>query len=87
MNKLYAFWKYDIFPEICGGEVIKVDEEGNVETKEYGTNCWFKPGKLISLTEGKKIRLKLDNLKTRYRKEHGLLKTKFLQERNSIIKL
>ena len=87
MNKLYAFWKYDIFPKICGGQVTQIDEEGNVEIKEYGKNSWFQPDKIVSLTEGKKIAARLADLENRYIEEKEVLDKKFLKERDSIIKL
>lgn len=87
MNKLYAFWKYDIFPKICGGEITQIDEEGNVETVEYGKNSWFKPNKIVSLKEGRKIKAKLNDLEMEYFKEAKILEMETLHKRNLIIKL
>ena len=42
MNKLYAFWKYDIPPFLLGGEVEEVLEDGCVIIKGQ-TGYKFKP--------------------------------------------
>lgn len=87
MNKLYAFWEYDIFPTICSGIVTKIDDDGAVETEEYGKNYWFNPNKLVNLKSGKIIRRKLNDLEVRFEREKNVLYEKFKKERNEIIKL
>ena len=84
--RIYAFWKYDLFPYISGGEVTEIGEN-LVETKEYGKGRWFTYVKIFPFKEGKKIQQKLDLLEEKYYQEKKELLKKFLKERNSIIKL
>ena len=63
-QELYAFWTYDTFPYILGGEVTKMDSCGQVETKEYGKGYWFKPCKILPLKEGVELMIQLNVLKT-----------------------
>lgn len=87
MNKLYAFWKYDIFPHVCSGTVKNIDGEGHCEIKEYGGNQFFAVDKIVSFEAGKEIRAKLDELEAQYRKDEKLLREWFTKERDKIIKL
>ena len=87
MNKLYAFWKYDIFPKILSGTVKRVDEKGYVLTHEYGNGMWFKARKIVAYKAGITIRKKLDDLEARYRVANEALYKKFEDERDGIIKL
>ncbi len=64
---LYAFWKHDQFPYTLGGTVVKMDEEGRVETVEFGKGYWFKPCKLLPLEQGKELNARLKKLEGEYR--------------------
>lgn len=78
--KLYAFWSYDLYPYICGGEVTKsrrTDGEFHVETKEYGKGYWFNARKLMPLEEGKKLMAKIKGLECEYNNEAKALKLRF----------
>jgi hypothetical protein len=46
-KKLFAFWSYDIFPFVLGGEVVSFTESGAVEIKNYGSDYYFKPVKIL----------------------------------------
>lgn len=82
--KIYAFWKYDLFPFVLGGEVTQM-KEGAVETVEYGKGSWFMYIKVFPLKEGRAIKKQLDALCERYYKDKKALSEKFLAERNTII--
>ena len=62
-KKLFAFWRYDQFPNVLGGEITDMDAEGNVETANYGKGHWFKPIKIVPLAEGKRLMDELHTLK------------------------
>lgn len=53
--KQIAFWRYDQFPFVLSGEVVKMNDEGKVTTKEYGIGFWFNPIKILPLAAGKKL--------------------------------
>jgi len=87
VNKLYAFWGYDIFPKICSGEVLEINDKGWCSIKGYGPGSWFDVDKIVSLKSGKKIRIKLDNLEKAYKEQENMLRKRFSDERDRIIKL
>lgn len=62
-QKLFAFWKYDLPPYYCGGEIVSFNEKGDVETKEYGKGLWVKPIKVLPLEAGKEIAKQLGELR------------------------
>lgn len=65
MNKLYAFWKYDLFPYVLGGRLIKIHKNGFAEIEGYGFYR-FKPILVLPEDEGLRKKELLDNLKTEY---------------------
>jgi hypothetical protein len=78
MNKtLFAFWKYDQFPFVLGGTVEDINEEGLVQTKEYGKGFWFNPVKMLPLKEGKELLAKLNNLDYERRKAMKVMDKQF----------
>lgn len=80
MNKpLFAFWRYDRFPFVLGGEVIEMYDDGHVTAKGY-TGMMFRPIKILPLEAGKTLKKKLDDLEARHQQalkevdqEHKLL--------------
>ena len=64
--KMFAFWKYDLFPYVLGGEVEKMDERGCVETKNYGPGRWFTPIKLLPVEPGRALLAKLEALEAEH---------------------
>jgi hypothetical protein len=72
-QQTYAFWKYDLFPFVLGGEVTKMHEDGLVETVGFGPGARFRPFLLLPLNAGQRLREKLDSLESeerKARKEH-----------------
>jgi len=72
-QKLYAFWRYDHFPYVLGGEITQILPDGSVETFGYGKGFYFQPFKIVPVAEGRKIQAKLDELRVNEReafKEH-----------------
>jgi hypothetical protein len=53
-QKLFAFWGYDIFPYVLGGEVEELKADGDVTVKGY-RGMKFTPIKLFPLAKGRKI--------------------------------
>ena len=65
-NKDYAFWKYDRFPFVLGGEVTGFRGDGWVETENYGWGCYFKPIKIVPLEDGLAMQEELDKQQSDY---------------------
>mgnify|MGYP001564615327 CR=1 FL=1 len=63
-DKKFAFWKYDLFPYILGGEIKLIKDNGWVEIKGYDGFC-FRQIKIVSLKEGLEIYNKLEELKNK----------------------
>ena len=63
--RLFAFWKYDLFPYYLGGAVKRMDEKGRVYIKSY--QGWFKPLILLPLDEGKRLNEELEKLRAKHR--------------------
>lgn len=80
---MYAFWKYDIFPYLLGGEVdtekpFRQDVNGGdlVFIKSY--RGWFRPEFLIEDDETAKLLMKeLDTISSERNAEMEKLKRKF----------
>lgn len=69
LPQLYAFWRYDRFPYVLGGEIVRWREDGAVETKGFGPGQWFHPIKILPVEAGKKLRAELEALEEKQRKE------------------
>lgn len=61
-KKLFAFWKYDLFPHVLGGEVEKIFPNGNVEILSYGKGFVFTPIKILPKEDGQKLWEKINCL-------------------------
>ena len=85
--KLYAFWKYDLFPFVLGGTVTDIRSNGSVETEGYGQGFYFKPFMIVPNEDGKVIMAKLRNLQDEYRIAQVKLNNEFMNRRNAIIKV
>ena len=70
----YAFWKYDSFPFVLGGEFNKINDNGLVYVPSY--QSWFRPVAIVSLEAGKEIKNKLNKLKDQYLEDQEKLKLK-----------
>ena len=75
MEGLFAFWKYDQFPYLLGGNVEKVFENGLVKIKEY--NSTFRPVLILPKENGEMLKAKLEDLRAEYREEQSKLRLKF----------
>lgn len=82
-NKLYAFWKYDQFPYVLGGEATKAIKDsvsGKVYYQIKGYDgMQFLPLKVVDLSVGLKIQKKLDDLQIR--------RNAFLKQANDMFEL
>jgi hypothetical protein len=84
MNKLYAFWSYDLFPYLLGGPVDRVLPGKVVKVKNYGgsTFCWEI---LMPLEEGLKMQRELDQLAREYDNEIKQVKQEFKDKRDKLL--
>ena len=64
-EKLFAFWNYDTFPFLLGGEVISMDDSGCVQIKEYGY-YFFRPQFFTNETVGREIKQKLTDFEHKH---------------------
>lgn len=82
--RLYAFWRYDLFPYILGGEVVSMTDAGLVKIKEYGGSA-FRPVLILPYDAGIEIHEKLRLLDDRYRKALRELNAGFLREAQELV--
>jgi len=57
----FAVWKYDLFPCIKGGTIVRVDDTMAV-IKEYGVGYWFTPIAVMTVNEGKEFLQEVETL-------------------------
>lgn len=74
-----AFWRYDTFPFVLGGHVTDINENGFVETSEFGRGFYFKPFRILPASAGEKA---LGDLR-KIRDEHDAAKRAFNKEWSS----
>jgi hypothetical protein len=60
-QKLYAFWKYDQFPYVLGGEVVEILDNGAVSTTNY-QGFALNPIRVMPLEAGRRLHEKLRKL-------------------------
>lgn len=77
MDKLYAFWKYDIPPFLLGGEVTEVREDGYVTIKGH-EGYKFKSELIVPLEKGIKLQKKLDKANAKYKQTIATAKEELL---------
>ena len=63
---LYAFWKYDQFPYVLGGEVLTFLEDGAVTVRGYQGKA-FTPIKVVPWAAGVELHAMLNEVKEEYR--------------------
>jgi len=73
LDGLFAFWRSDTLPFVCGGHVTRMKENGSVETKEYGKGYFWKPIKLLPAERGVELMRRFEALG----KEHREAQRKF----------
>lgn len=61
-SELYAFWRYDLYPYVLGGEITKIKDDGRVETVGYGPGTTFKPFLILPLLPGRKLMMSIKEL-------------------------
>ncbi len=66
--KLFAFWRYDLFPYTLGGEFTKMRDDGFVYVPNY--RGWFRPIKILPLEAGQHLLNELNKLKCLCKGEH-----------------
>jgi hypothetical protein len=84
-DKMMAFWRYESFPFVLCGKIVKMKGDGKVETEEYGPGFWFKPIKIVPYDEGLMIKNRLKKLTQRYHTELDKFKDGFNQAAKTII--
>ena len=65
-GSLYAFWKYDQFPYVLGGEVLTFLKNGGVTVRGY-TGELFTPIKIVPWAAGVELHAMLNEVKEEYR--------------------
>lgn len=80
---LYAFWKYDLFPYVLGGEVTEFQGE-KVKVKGYD-NYLFKPIKVVDLATGKKMKAEIEQARQEYEKTLNKAKGEFTEKIKMIL--
>jgi hypothetical protein len=66
---LIAFWSYDSPPYVLSGTITRIDDQGYVETTEYGAGHWFKPSRILPEKAGKELRRDLEEALVSYKKQ------------------
>jgi len=77
MEKLRAFWKYDLFPYVLSGEIVRMDYDGDIEAKEYGRGNIFHPIKIYPNETGIEIQSALEFLTNEYNEKCQQLLTEY----------
>jgi cellulose biosynthesis protein BcsQ len=77
MTPLRAFWKYDLFPYVLSGEIMNMDKDGKVQTKEFGPGHWFHPIKILPNEEGLEIHKVLESFEQEYKEAQKELTEKY----------
>lgn len=81
----YAFWNYDHFPYLLGGQITKIREGGAVQTVEYGQGNWFHPVTIRPLAKGKAIMAKLKELEIARKTGIAIVDRAYLSELNKLL--
>lgn len=85
-KKLFAFWRYDLFPFVCCGTITDMNDScGTVETENYGKGSWFKPFLIVTETQGIKMRSAIAELTIARRTELRAVEKKYADELKKII--
>lgn len=51
---MFAFWRYDLYPYVLGGEFDAMNDAGYVRVPSYG-NGWVMPIKILPVKKGKEL--------------------------------
>lgn len=63
---MYAFWKYNGFPSICGGKITQMNKRGTIEAKNY-PGFVFTPVKILPDESGAQLLADLKLLELKHR--------------------
>ena len=85
MKKLYAFWKYDLFPFMLGDSVDEVVEKGHVKVDNYSGST-FKPFAFLNYNNGRDLNFLLKQLEYDYKVAQQNLLMDFVGQRNELLK-
>lgn len=85
--RLFAFWRYDLFPHVVGGEVTQMRDDGRVETREYGQGSWFRPFLLLPLQAGKAKLAELKALSAEREEALREFDRAFVERRKAIVEV
>jgi hypothetical protein len=79
----YAFWSYDLFPYLVGGEFDEIVEGGLVHVPSY--NGRAKPLFILDVKSGRKLRDRLAELRTAHREAVGAVNREFQKNLETIV--
>ncbi len=85
VTRLYAFWTYDSYPYLLGGEVTKMLPNGMVEVKGYGRGFAFVPVKLLPLETGKAFQDYLNELKSQHSKAKSIFDRSWIAKADELL--
>lgn len=74
-SNMFAFWKYDRYPFLLGGEYTKVDTAGAVYVPSF--QSWRKPELVLDAERGAQLRETLKTLERQYKEESERLLVNF----------
>jgi hypothetical protein len=80
----FAFWRYDMFPYVLGGKIIRRFKDGTVEVEGYGPGFYFKPIKVMPYKQGESIWNALTDLRENKRTMEKALDTMFTKSAREI---
>ncbi len=81
----YAFWSYDLFPYLVGGEFVEIVDEGFVRVPSYGTNSRVKPLFILDVKSGKELKRRLEALKAALGEVTSAVNREFRQKLDTIV--
>jgi hypothetical protein len=87
---MFAFWKYDLFPYLLGGTVVKTRKEKDgiwAETKEYGRGYCFRVAFFLPTKIGKKLKEELETLRSEKDIETKKIHEKYKNKKSELLKL
>lgn len=79
--KLFAFWKYDLFPYLLGAKVEQVRDDGWVTTEGY-QGMVFNPVRVLGGKTGEKLHAELKELTAEYDADLKKLRDEYLDRVN-----
>lgn len=81
-QRLFAFWKYDLFPYFVGSEIDEIRPNGTVHSPAF-CGC-FKPVIILPFDQGVELKEQLETLKCELHSEEHELKAKYRKKLKDI---